>query len=437
MEVLSERTFSSEQKRRALDSVLQSQTFSRADQLRKFLRYICEMEASGRLDQITEYSIGTEALGRPRSYSPAADSGVRGRAHDLRQKLEQFYGAENPEATVRIGLRKGSYSPFYYEVQPREIVDSTIVAPAQKSPVFPVRKSVFERFWVHFLLLAIIAALSIRTFAVRPALVAPIFEEFWGPMLRPGSTVLLCIATPPSLLIKPYSAPPRSGTFRPILPDSPWYSRLNLKAGSGQPYMYFSGESPLFGDAEAAVRAAQLIATAGASLDLLPENVLRPAALRNRNVLLLGSSNYSVYAARILRNTPLFIHEDSALGEEIIQERSAGGKPGQMFIPRRDDTGQLVVVYGLLTVFSNETQSGQDSRTVVVSGVTGAGAAAALHFFASKTGLNALRDGMRQSGSATIPASYQVVVKSSKDQAVPLTWELAAYKVMLHPPTLE
>jgi len=153
--------------------------------------------------------------------------------------------------------------------------------------------------------------------------------------------------------------------------------------------------------------------------------------------LLLGSSNYSTYAARILRNTPLFIREDSALGEEIIQERSADGKPGEMFIPRRDDAGQLVVVYGLLTVFSNETQSGQDSRTVVVSGVTGAGAAAALHFFASKTGLSALRDRIHQSGSAKIPASYQVVVKSSKDQAVPLTWELAAYKVMQHPPTLE
>jgi hypothetical protein len=50
MEVLSERTFSSEEKRRALDLVLQSETFSRADQLRKFLRYICEMEASGHLD---------------------------------------------------------------------------------------------------------------------------------------------------------------------------------------------------------------------------------------------------------------------------------------------------------------------------------------------------------------------------------------------------
>ena len=121
MEVLSERTFSSEEKRRALDSVLQSQTFSRADQLRKFLRYICEMEASGHPDQITEYSIGTEALGRPLSYSPAADSGVRGRAHDLRQKLEQFYGVEDPGATVRIGYGRVPTRPSITKFSPRRL----------------------------------------------------------------------------------------------------------------------------------------------------------------------------------------------------------------------------------------------------------------------------------------------------------------------------
>jgi hypothetical protein len=36
-----------------------------------------------------------------------------------------------------------------------------------------------------------------------------------------------------------------------------------------------------------------------------------------------------------------------------------------------------------------------------------------------------------------VPASYQVVVKGTRDGALPLTWELAAYKVMQHPPTLE
>jgi hypothetical protein len=82
-----ERAFSPEEKHQALAVVLQSQTFARADQLKKFLRYICEMEEAGRAGEISEYLIGIHALGRPVDYSPADDSGVRGRAHALRQKL--------------------------------------------------------------------------------------------------------------------------------------------------------------------------------------------------------------------------------------------------------------------------------------------------------------------------------------------------------------
>ena len=110
-----DRVFSVEEKRQALDLVLQSETFSRSDQLKKFLRYICEMDEVGHADQITEYAIGTHALGRREDYSPAADSGVRGRAHALRQKLERFYEVERRDITLRIELRKGSYVPYFYE----------------------------------------------------------------------------------------------------------------------------------------------------------------------------------------------------------------------------------------------------------------------------------------------------------------------------------
>ncbi len=435
MQVLPERTFSADEKQQALDLVLRSSTFARADQLRKFLRYICEMEAAGRSDQISEYTIATEALGRPRNYSPAADSGVRGRAHDLRVKIEHFYESEAPEATLRIGLRKGSYSPLYYEVKSQAIKPLVFLPPPVVSETRA--KNVFERFGAYLVLLSIIAALSFRTFSVQPARIDRVFGEFWGPLLRPGSDVLICVATPPSLFIKPYRSAPARDVFRPITPDSPWYPQLKIPDGLGQPYMYYSGDSPLFGDAESAVLAAQMITAAGGTFDLLPESTLRPAALRNRNVFLVGSSNYSTYAARILRNAPFFIREDTLTGEEIIQQRSGDGKPEASFVPRRNEYGQLEIVYGLITVFSNQTQSGQEARTIVISGVTSAGASAAVRFFTSKSALTLLRQRLNQSGVSRLPTSYQVVIKGSKDQAVALSWTLAAFKVMQNPPMLE
>ena len=42
--------------------------------MKKFLRYICEMEKAGRTAEISEYLIGIHALGRPAGYTPADDS---------------------------------------------------------------------------------------------------------------------------------------------------------------------------------------------------------------------------------------------------------------------------------------------------------------------------------------------------------------------------
>ena len=101
------------EKRQALEQVLQSVTFLRASQVRNFLRYICEMEFSGRGDTLHEYLIGVEALGRPTAYSTDEDSTVRRRAFALRRKLEQVYAGELATAKIRIDVPKGSYVPMF------------------------------------------------------------------------------------------------------------------------------------------------------------------------------------------------------------------------------------------------------------------------------------------------------------------------------------
>src|SRR6516162_9747130 len=82
---------SAQEKREALEEVLSSERFSRAEQLRNFLRYICEMELAGRGGELCEALIGVEALGRPADYTPAEDASVRRRASDLREKLQDVY----------------------------------------------------------------------------------------------------------------------------------------------------------------------------------------------------------------------------------------------------------------------------------------------------------------------------------------------------------
>ena len=121
------------EKRAALEQVLQSATFTRASQVRNFLRYICEMEIAGRGAALHEYLIAVEAMGRPAAYSTDSDSSVRRRAYALRQKLESVYANELTDARIRIEVPKGGYVPRYVEVEapePADVVDQPAANPA-------------------------------------------------------------------------------------------------------------------------------------------------------------------------------------------------------------------------------------------------------------------------------------------------------------------
>ena len=108
------------EKRAALEQVLQSTTFNRANQVRNFLRYICEMELAGRGATLHEYLIAVEAMGRPAAYSTDSDSSVRRRAYALRQKLESVYATELSDARIRIEVPKGAYVPRFVEMRPSD-----------------------------------------------------------------------------------------------------------------------------------------------------------------------------------------------------------------------------------------------------------------------------------------------------------------------------
>ena len=126
------------EKREALEEVLQSERFFRAEQLRNFLRYICEMEIAGRGSELCESLIGIQALGRPANYTPTEDASVRRRASDLREKLQEVYATELASSKVRIELPKGKYIPRFVRVEHESVTNG---APA---PLLPAKSASVE-----------------------------------------------------------------------------------------------------------------------------------------------------------------------------------------------------------------------------------------------------------------------------------------------------
>jgi hypothetical protein len=85
----------------------------RSDNLRRVLRYICEEHFQGRGEQIKEYSIATEALGRRSGFDPQTDTIVRVTIHALRKRLLDIYRNEGAERPIRLVIPAGHYAPSF------------------------------------------------------------------------------------------------------------------------------------------------------------------------------------------------------------------------------------------------------------------------------------------------------------------------------------
>jgi hypothetical protein len=99
--------------REELREVLSSRTFARAQRLVKLLEYIAEKYFLGQADQVCEYAIATEVLGRPSGFDPAQDAISRVEIHRLRKKLRDYYATEGAHRPIKIVIPPGTYTPVF------------------------------------------------------------------------------------------------------------------------------------------------------------------------------------------------------------------------------------------------------------------------------------------------------------------------------------
>ncbi|MGD0939863.1 MAG: glycoside hydrolase family 16 protein [Terracidiphilus sp.] len=100
--------------REELHRVLDHPEISRSAGLVRFLSFICTKYFDGEADEIREYSIAVEALGRKEaSFDSRVDPIVRVTARALRKKLADFYEVEGKDDPLQIVLPLGHYVPQF------------------------------------------------------------------------------------------------------------------------------------------------------------------------------------------------------------------------------------------------------------------------------------------------------------------------------------
>jgi hypothetical protein len=92
-----------------IDRILASNTFHASDVLRRLLRFLADKTFAGTADDLKEYSVGLDALGKPATYDPRQDAAVRLHASRLRQKLDDYYRNEGKSDSLIVELPKGRF----------------------------------------------------------------------------------------------------------------------------------------------------------------------------------------------------------------------------------------------------------------------------------------------------------------------------------------
>jgi len=323
--------------RAQLERIFQSKTFRSSDVLRQLLSYLVNASVAGTADDLKEYTVAVDALGKPSSYDPRQESAVRMQVGRLRQKLGEYYRTEGAEDPIVIDLPKGGFRVVF---ENRKLPADT--APTSE-PVTegPLDDPVSSRWRTRELVLAgalAIALLSTAFFAWRYLNASQVqaktesivpwtadIEQLWNPILSSNRPLVVCIATPLSVLI------PGFGVVRDFsvndwenVPKSKGIDALKqaLHAPTVQPSFGYTG----VGTASAALLLGQFLGARQKSLVVTRANLLSLPELMEENVVFLGplTGDREIRALRV----------DQAILLEPDGIRNLHPKPGEpSFVP--------------------------------------------------------------------------------------------------------
>jgi len=408
-----------ERARAAMEEVLSSETFSRSDQMRSFLRFVCEQTLSGHGKDINEYLVAVEALGKPADFAPGEDSSVRRTAYELRQKLQKYYKLERPDATVRIELPKGSYTPRFVE---GEAAATPAVTPTRNRTV-----------WALGAALAVSVAISILLVVIptgnRGERIDPVVRDAWQPLAPPSAQVLISVGTMLHLVVRPYMNVVAEG-----LPKYPAPAELYplfrqhrpLDAGTDL-FMHPVDNSVQMGHAEVVAIASTTLSLMGRTSQILPERTTSAPALRGRSAILVADPQNSNIAAQRLAETPFTIEFDKGAQDLVVRERNGSHAT---WAGKRGPDNRYTEVYGLISMLSGEGEAAGPHRTLIFSGITSVGAHGAAEFFSRPEGLNVFLRRLASEGYSGFPSAYQIVVRCTSSDTLLLNTEYVTHRVI-------
>ncbi|HLK50243.1 MAG TPA: hypothetical protein VKT49_19005 [Bryobacteraceae bacterium] len=403
-----------------VERILESDTFRNSDALRRLLRFLADKRLAGEADQLKEYSVGIDALGKPATYDPRHDSTVRIQVSRLRQKLAEYYRTEGKNDAMLVDLPKGRFKLTCEEnvmVAARPAVEERASAAVTLSQT---RTRLNRRVLLLStgLLVAVIWALIATAQAWRErertrlfaALWTPELEQLWQPFLNSEKPLLISIADPPFVQFKGF------GAYRDLtlnrwddIMKSPAVASIRKALGNVdvQPNVYYA---PM-GEVNASFLIGKLLGPRVQGLSLLRTSELSFQQLANNNVLFIGAP---VFFENQLQGLPVRLELVNARpGIHILHPRS--GEPAVMAdqVPTgssEDGEAYVLVTHVPGPLGTSEIEAFTSNRTP--------GRLTAVEWFTEPSHARILADKLR-APDGRIPRYFQVVLKVKYKAGVP------------------
>jgi hypothetical protein len=426
---------SDDEKRLALARVLESRTFGRSDQLRAFLRYVCEAELEGRANQLNEYALGVSVLGRPDGYSPAEDSSVRSRAYELRNKLKSYYVDEAPDDPIQIEIEKGAYVPRFRRRgdvgRPATLAPGADASPAPSGPAPPPAArpgTLLSRRGlgaVAVLLTVVLALVVVRATRPQPpvsgltarastremnALWRP-FVEGNAPLLISFEIRMFLFAPATGLVVRDFQVNQQEDIAR-----SKALTAFRERMGTDELV-----ETRDYADAGAVQAAFLLGHILNREVGLKYSSALGWEDIWNSNVVFVGKSTVNPAIRRVLHDGELDFVE-SQFGSSV---RNLHPLPGERAEYQNAATHGAGKKYGVITVLPGP----QPGRHIMM--LTGSGAelmwALALSVADPGRAKETISPVLTPAGE--LPASFQILIEATFESNVPISVRYVAHHV--------
>lgn len=462
---------------RQLEKIVGSATFRSSPVLQRFLEHVVTKAIQGLSEEIKEYAIAVEVLGKSADFDPRLDTTVRAQAHRLREKLEEYYSSEGSDDEIRIELPKGHYVPQFVRRQPtarpesnKEVSGSGLSEPARTAhpglssaaslPAGDQEKSRSVSLWlglgavgVAFFVAGLLVSPALRGIKTRSSsatgahstssdALPPSVEAVWGSFFRGSEPALVAysnsifLVTESSDLLRLKAADvdglgaPANGREMSELAANP---ALVREAGP----VFFDDDHTGTGEVMAVFYLTRLFSHARAPISVERSQLIKTADLRNHNLIFLGA----VSENPILAGLPL--DQNFALAEpekppilwrnRILNLHPRAGERAYYSIERDPRTQVLRTDYALISFLPGVAPG---RKIAILAGLTTIGTQAAAKYVTSAVGAQDLLTRLDHTGhgspSRMLPPFFQAVLKVDIEQDEILSIRCVATRA-IHP----